>query len=383
MSKKAAAVFKHKLLKTYFPKFAGKAGSAEADKRLAYINTHAGRGAYDDGTKGSPLPIAEDVAEMRRLRRIDCFFIEARKSNHDHLHQLLTVAMPSNAHWRTRYGRASEHLQEALTFAGNSPLFMFIDPYGLGPTFEEVVAVLNRPREGYGSKTEVLLNFISMAFSRAGGYLRRTEKTPQQVTTLQRLDTVLGGNWWRAIYLSSATAEPAVAAIARGYAQRLQQRTNTSVSLIPVRDRAHKRPLYWLVHFTRHPDGVWWIREAAAHAAAEWRRYCGPPPEAGEASLFSLEDPFPAEEDQRQVGWVDTVEHRARDILKQTGRIELPRDAYDLFGPETFGQAWGKHLRQALFRLFQHGVLEPRPYANGIEKYQGTRPRAANSVEHR
>lgn len=376
VSKQAAAVFKHKLLKSYFPKFAGKAGSTEADKRLAYVDTHAGRGAYDDGTAGSPLLVAQDVSEMQKLRRIDCFFVEARRSNHDHLRQLLTENMPAGANWVTRHGRASDHLQEALAFAGNSPLFMFVDPYGLGPTFEEVVSVLNRTRQGYGRKTEVLLNFIAMAFSRAGGYLRRAERSSQQEATLQRLDEVLGGGWWREIYLSSTSTAPAIAQIAHGYAELLQRRSSCSTSLIPVRDRAHKEPHYWLVHFTHHPDGVWWIREAAARAAAEWRRYCSPPPDTDDNSLFSIADPFLTEEEARQSSWVDAIERRARNLLLKRGHIDLPQDAYDLFGPDTFGQAWEKHLRQALFRIFQDGILEPRPYAKDINKYRGHRPHA-------
>ncbi|GLY38996.1 hypothetical protein Amsp01_050200 [Amycolatopsis sp. NBRC 101858] len=373
VSKKAAAVFKHKLLKTYFPKFAGKAGSTEADKRLVYVDTHAGRGAYDDGTAGSPLLVAQDVAMMQQLRRIDCFFVEARKSNYTHLDEVLTRNMPDGAHWHTRHGRASDHLQEALTFAGDSPLFMFIDPYGLGPTFDEVVTVLNRPRSGYGRKTEVLLNFISMAFSRAGGYLRRTEKSAQQVTTLERLDAVLGGDWWRVIYLASESTGPAIQAIALGYAERIQAKTNCFASLIPVRDRAHNDPLYWLAHFTHHPDGVWWIRESAAYASEAWRRHCSPPPPGDDNGLFSIEDPFITEEDARHAGWIDTIEQHARALLRERGAIELPRDALALFGPETYGQAWSKHLRGALARLHKEGILDPKPYANILDKYKGCR----------
>ncbi len=35
---------KHSLLKSYFPRFAGKVGSTETDKRLVYVDTHAGPG---------------------------------------------------------------------------------------------------------------------------------------------------------------------------------------------------------------------------------------------------------------------------------------------------------------------------------------------------
>lgn len=315
--------------------------------------------------------VAQDVAGMQQLRRIDCYFIEARKSNYEHLHQVLENAMPEGAVWSARHGKASDYVQDAVSFAGDAPLFMFIDPYGLGPTFDEVVGVLNRRRRGYGSKTEVLLNFIAMAFGRAGAYIRSPAPTRQQVTTLDHLDEVLGGAWWREVYLSADSVAAAVKEIAEGYAERIQARTGCSSTLVPVQDRAHKQPIYWLLHFTRHQDGIWEIREAAAQAAAAWRVHCNPPPQSEENGLFPQEDPFPAEEAARQAGWIDAIEHNARELLSSRGRISLPTDAEALFGPATFGQAWKKHLRGALARLHQEGILEPRPLSQGLEKYQG------------
>ncbi|HET6292232.1 MAG TPA: three-Cys-motif partner protein TcmP [Kribbella sp.] len=369
VSKQAAAVFKHKILKVYFPKFAGKAGSTEPDKRLVYVDTHAGRGSYDDGTPGSPLLIARNVAAMSQ-RQIECLFIEARKGNHRHLKTILEREMPSTARWEALYGTASGQLNEALAYAGDSPLFMFIDPYGLGPTFPEVIRILNRRRKGFGSKTEVLLNFISGAFARAGGYLRLSPLTPQQHKTLEHLDEVLNGPWWRQVYLSAATPSDAVEQIAVEFAKRVERSTGCRSTLIPVKNRAHHVPLYWLLHFTRHPDGVWWIREAASQASAEWRRYCNPPPPEDDG-LFPLEDEFPEEEARREAVWVDQIESNARSLLTHNGVVNVPLDATALFG-NTLGLAWSKHLRQALARLYADGRLEPKPMSDRLDKYVGT-----------
>jgi three-Cys-motif partner protein len=372
VSRQAAAVFKHKLIQVYFPKFAGKAGSTEADRRLAYVDTHAGRGAYDNGTPGSPLLIAQNVANMAQ-RRIDCFFVERKPSNYQYLCEVLKANMPAGATWETRRGAASDHLDEALTFAADSPLFVFVDPYGLGPTFPEVVRVLKRKRAGYGSKTELLLNFISSAFGRAGGYLWFDESTDQQRKTLEHLDEVLDGSWWRDVYLQAAQPSDAVEEIAATYAAKVSKAAGCSWTLIPVRNRAHHVPLYWLVHFTHHPDGLWWIREAAAQASHAWRRYCSPPP-TEEDVLFTVENPFPAEESARQAAWVDAIEKNARGVLSARGRIDVRADASDLFGVETFGLAWAKHLRQALDRLYKDGTLVPKPYTAAIERYVGQPP---------
>ncbi|TCC18679.1 three-Cys-motif partner protein TcmP [Kribbella sindirgiensis] len=374
VSKQAAAVFKHKLLKVYFPKFAGKAGSNEPDRRLVYVDTHAGRGSYDDGTPGSPLLIAQNVAGMTQ-RQIDCLFVEARRSNHQHLKALLEREMPPTAVWDALHGAASEHLNHALSFAADSPLFMFIDPYGLGPTFPEVTRILNRPRRGFGSKTEVLLNFISGAFARAGGYLRMNTLTPQRLKTLEHLDEVLNGPWWRDAYLSVDVPSAAVKQIAAEYARRVGNATGCRSTLIPVKNRAHHVPLYWLVHFTKHQDGVWWMREAASQASAEWRRYCSPPPATDDDTLFALEDPFPGEELTRQQQWIDHIESNARRVLDRAKVINVPVDAEELYG-EALGLAWSKHLRQGLARLYDDGLLQPKPLAKDLDKYVGVAPPA-------
>ncbi len=374
ISKKAAAVFKHKLISVYFPKIAGKAASTESDKRLAYVDTHARRGRYDDGTAGSPLLIAGNVAGMFEQRQIDCFFVEKHRSNYNRLCSVLSESMPEGAVWKTRCGAASAHIAEAIQFAGNSPLFMFVDPYGLGPTFPEVASVLNRPRVGVGGrKTELLLNFITSAFSRAGGYLKFDSPTSQQLATLDHLDAVLDGDWWRAIYQAGDSPGEAVGEIAEEYARRVSKATNASWTLIPVFNRAHHSvPVYWLLHFTYHADGLWWIREAAAQASAEWRKHLNPPPAPEENVLFSVPDPFPAEEAARQAAWIDEIELNARVLLDANRRIDVRADAGPLFG-KSFGRAWAKHLRAALARLYTEGILTPKPLARDLEKYIGLR----------
>jgi three-Cys-motif partner protein len=374
VSKQAAAVFKHKLLKVYFPKFAGKAGANEPDNRLVYVDTHAGRGAYNDDTPGSPLLIAQNAAGMSQ-RSIDCIFIEKNRANHARLTQVLTDAVGDTVRWQAWRGRASDRIAEAVAYAGDSPLFVFIDPYGKAPSLDAVAAILNRPRLGWGSKTEVLLNFISGFVGRAGGYLRIERPTPQQMTTLANLDRTLGGDWWREVYVVADSPSDAVRDIAMGYAVRVKERTGATWSMVPVRNRAHHLPLYWLVHFSRHPDGKWWIREAAAQASAEWRRYCAPPPVVDDGGLFSGAelDPFPSEEKRRQQAWVDEIEVNARALLIRQDTLDVRRDLRALLGDDLLGLTWSKHLREALDRLYKDGLLQPKPYAKDLDKYVGRR----------
>lgn len=399
VSKKAAAVFKHSLLKSYFPRFAGKAGSTESNKRLVYVDTHAGPGRYEDGTPGSPLLIAENVTGMLGAsgaahRDIACMFIEARPGHHRHLAAVLEESMPHNALWKTRRGRASAYLDEALTFAGNSPLFMFIDPYGLGPSFDEVVRVLRRPRDGHGSKTEVLLNFISMAFSRAGGYLRVDEPTSQQLTTLERLDSVLGGAWWREVYLASPSGGSAVRELVREYASRICRavdgrprsgsRQRCRATLIPVRNTSGQdAPVYWLVHFTFHPHGKWCIAEAAAKANQTWRqanhelalnRRLAQEASSGQEDLFGgallpqvTEEERARAEEELQQRWVNVIADNLRKLISTRRQLDVCEDMGAIFGT-TLGLAHGKHLRMAWDQLADEGVVAPRVRGTALEK---------------
>lgn len=373
VSKQAAAVFKHKLLSSYFPKFAGKAGSNETGQRLVYVDTHAGRGAYDDGTDGSPLLIARTSVGMREARRIDCLFIELGRSNYRRLSEMLEQEIGKTIVWKAVRGSARGQLDTFLEFAGNSPLFTFVDPYGLGLSFDEVVRVLNRPRTGYSRKTEVLLNFISGAFARAGAAADLDKGVRNRAATLEHLDAVLGGQHWREIYLSADSGAAAAAEIAHEYANSIAHATGCHYSVIPVKNRAHHEPVYWLVHFTFHPDGVYWMRDAAGRASAEWRKYLAPPvDDAPPMTLFDdVIDSFPEEEKKRTANWVDEIERNALTILARKGSISVSEDQRELFG-EADGLAWSTHLLQALQRIWKEGVLDPRPYSRGIEKYTGT-----------
>ncbi|MBN6035533.1 three-Cys-motif partner protein TcmP [Amycolatopsis sp. 195334CR] len=403
VSKKAAAVFKHSLLKSYFPRFAGKTGSTELNKRLVYVDTHAGPGKYEDDTPGSPLLIAENVTGMlgasgRAHRDIACMFVEARPSHYRHLTEVLEEHMPLNALWKTRRGKASTYLAEALEFAADSPLFMFIDPYGLGPSFDEVVRILARPRTGRGSKTEILLNFISMAFSRAGGYLKVSEPTRQQLTTLERLDTVLGGDWWREIYLSSSSGGSAVSKLAQEYATRVCNavdhrprsgvRQRCRATLIPVRNTLEQDvPVYWLVHFTFHPHGAWCMAEAAAKANLAWRHtnhqlslMKALTQDTGQGDLFgellpqASEDTRARAEEKLQQQWLDIITGNLLRLVGTRPQLDVCDDMAEIFGA-TLGLAHGKHLRKAWDQLADEGVLIGRDRRKPLENQMIRRAR--------
>ena len=63
-----------------------------------------------------------------------------------------------------------------------------------------------------------------------------------------------------------------VAAIALAYQRRTAHETGCRSWLVPVRRKPTHQPLYYLLFFTRHPDGMWEFGEALSIAQAQWRQ---------------------------------------------------------------------------------------------------------------
>lgn len=81
------------------------------------------------------------------------------------------------------------------------PDSFFLDPFGTGAPFDDVVRVLKRagPAGGLGPPTEVLLNFSTHALRRHSGHLRSEKDYPAKETIIKKLNAWLGGDWWHDI----------------------------------------------------------------------------------------------------------------------------------------------------------------------------------------
>ncbi|MGW5852356.1 three-Cys-motif partner protein TcmP [Streptomyces sp. NPDC055254] len=218
VSKKAAAVLKHAILDKYVVPFASKVGKYAPDGRVVYLDGYAGPGRYDDGTPGSPALILESAAAISDFRKLDCYFIEKNRKNYQSLSSLVAEAREQGLAAHALQGRAERHLDHVLEAAQGSPLFAFLDPFGLGITFEALTQRIFGSRRG-GQPTEVLLNFNANAVRRIGGLLTSKKDTPGKPATLKALDDACGGDWWQQEFLDSESNPEAVDRITRGFAR--------------------------------------------------------------------------------------------------------------------------------------------------------------------
>ncbi|OLO35062.1 hypothetical protein PZ61_0234220 [Streptomyces sp. MNU77] len=291
VSKKAAAVLKHAILDKYVVPFASKVGKYAPDGRVVYLDGYAGPGRYDDGTPGSPALILESAAAIADFRKLDCYFIEKNRKNFQSLSQLVVEAREQGLDAHALQGRVERHLDHVLEAAQGAPLFAFLDPFGLGITFEALTERIFGSRRASRQPTEVLLNFNANAVRRIGGLLISRKNTPGKPATLRALDVACGGDWWREEFVNSADNAEAVGRITRGYARRVGRAVGAGSRTVGVRNCANLQVAYSLVHFSRHRDGLWLFGEAASLAQVEWRRACLPPETPG--MLFNAGRPPP------------------------------------------------------------------------------------------
>ncbi|MFE9455157.1 three-Cys-motif partner protein TcmP [Streptomyces sp. NPDC006739] len=359
VSKKAAAVLKHAILDSYVVPFASKVGRYAPDGRVVYLDSYAGPGRYEDGTPGSPALILDSAARIAGFRQLDCYFIERGRRSYRSLAALVEDARSQGLAAHALQGRAEKHLDQVLQRAAGSPLFAFLDPFGLGLSFQALTQQIFGSRSAHGTTgrhaTEVLLNFNANAVRRIGGLLTSPKDTPGKPATLRAMDAACGGSWWREEFEASKNNTEAVARITTGFAQRVARTVRAGYWTIDVRNRAHHQVAYHLVHFSRHKDGLWLFGEAASLAQVAWRRACLPPPDEG--TLFGAVDTFDEEEEQRAQAWVRQISQNIERLQRDLGPFTIgDRQAEVLAG--VLGQARSKHIRAAVKQLHKDGKTD-------------------------
>ncbi|MFF2189174.1 three-Cys-motif partner protein TcmP [Streptomyces sp. NPDC058155] len=356
VSKKAAALLKHEILQGYVKPFVAKVGRWAPGGRVVYLDGYAGPGRYADGTPGSPALILDSAAEIADIRKLDCYFVERRREDFKSLKALTIEAKSRGLAAEALSGKVEKHLAYVLKQAEGSPLLAFIDPFGLGLSFEALTEQLFGSRQPAGSTgrdaTEVLLNFNSNAVRRIGGLLTSPKERPGKQATLKAMDDACGGDWWRSEFRKSSDNSEAVERIANGFALRVGDAVRSHSWTLPVRNRSHHQPAYHLVLFSRHRDGLWLFGEAISHAQTEWRREILK--SSTEGTLFDDDSLFEEEEKQKKSEWISEIKENIVDLLRQHKSFTVDRYHSEIMG-SVLGEARQMHIRAAVKELHREG----------------------------
>jgi hypothetical protein len=161
-------------------------------------------------------------------------------------------------------------------------------------------------------------------------------------TILARVDAAMGGAWWRHVWTEVPQGDRERAILARYTDQLTAVEGNWSVWTLPVADRWHGPPSYYLIHLTQHPDGDWLFHQAVSSAMEVYREVC-------HEGMLDL-DPI----DKRAAMWVDHIKGNIVRMLEHGAFVVGDRinDVYGdalLFARET-------HVRKAIKQLYAEGA---------------------------
>lgn len=362
-SPQAAAIYKHALLKRYIGAWAGKVGSTSAGNRVVVYDAYSGPGRYGDDHPGSPALLVDTSVALRGLRNVHTVFSEKNPSHRAELQQMLDEFKIDRASYEIRAGNAEEEAPGVVQDAGTAPLFVFLDPFGLAVPFETVVYILNArhqprlPRHAQ-AKTEVLLNFSYEAVRRLAGAFRSEKDYRAKPAQIATMDRAMGGDWWQ--HLARDQAEGWEAAIMEGYARLIKQRTGCGYITAKVSDALDAAPVYELILFTRHRDGLWAMNDAMSLARADWRKWIVEN-SVGQGLLFSVS--FDDDED----AWVEEVAENIEQILSTVPAFRVEERLEAVLG-RTLGLARVKHIRAAIKRLEANDVVPAGSSSGKLQK---------------
>jgi hypothetical protein len=391
--RKAAAFVKHEILAGYLKPYAMKVGVNA--REVVFVDGYAGPGVYDSGEPGSPevaLQVSDAIADHRVLRG---HFVEQKRTFADALRQHIDERSVTG--WTVHQGSVKDRLPAVLADAGDSPLLMFLDPYGLAVPFDQLVnEVMSRT-----AKTEVVVNFSLAALKRLSGFLdtdydaltepgpeplfgdrAKPRMTPERAEVAAKkrdgviasLDAFLGGESWKEAKRSGRPGWRSE--VRREWVERLCRESAPGWKhwSVAVPEKVDDEPVYDLVLFTRHRHGLWLFNDSASRAYFKLhQRSWGETASVETATLFD-DPPLEKSLEKLQAEFVDRVAARIRNAVA-AGQSFVTSERMDLLFDEALaGKAGDKHVRAALRQLHKGGIVgDPTPVGvKRIENYRIT-----------
>jgi three-Cys-motif partner protein len=297
-------VFKHDLLRRYLPRFAGKTGSRA--EGVVYLDGYAGRGRYQDGRPASAeriLQIAENQGKQGINYRL--FFYERDQESFTVLEEVMEEYVLKGVRAEATCSEVIGGLSRVVDAANEKPLFLFLDPCGLGIPFSLLTKTLSGTRAAKWPPTEVLLNFSLDAVRRIAGHVTSPNSNKK---SMARLDEALGGGWWREL-VRQGVGDQSVDGIVKKFMEHLGRATGMRTLAIPVRRNPAHKPVYFLVFGTRNSLGIWHFADDTARATETWWSTF----DAQEEAKSDQESLFPASTLIRQD--LSHVEAEARPVI--------------------------------------------------------------------
>jgi three-Cys-motif partner protein len=259
--KRAWSEKKDKILGDYLSPYLNKI--IYTNKPILFVDCFAGKGKFDDGTKGSPLIILDKCEEFKKskpLANIKQIFIEKRYGEE--------LERNVNGLGVTVWKDEFEHkIRNICASAEGKNVFLYIDPYGIKSLDFEA---FKRIKECKYYSLEMLMNFNSFGFLREACRLMKSEDSKvfsdedtdylyeSDVNDIPNMIRIANGDYWQDIIKQYNIDEDmfrAEEAFARKYIQQISKLFKY-VLHIPIKIKSFHIPKYRLIFGTNKDDGA-------------------------------------------------------------------------------------------------------------------------------
>lgn len=371
-TKQAQAELKHAILRRYLATFAGATGATSLDHRVGYLDGYAGPGEYvSEGSgirrEGSPR-IALDIAadQLRVPRNLEAIFIEKDAQHFQQLEQL-TSSAPTKA--TAIRGDVRDELESALQQFDGIPALVFLDPFGQSVGIDLVQQVILQRSPDV--PTELLLNFSLQAVRRMGARLWETTESAGRTTTLESMDSWLGGDWWRQHFLDpdleddAERADKAAMNVAHEYVRRICAATGCGAFCVEIRRKPRQKPLFLLMLFFPRSLAAFKYNEAVSIALSKWREAMWDldiqeaEADGDRAAASELRTVKEAAARQFDHDAVEDIKAAIRAALMESESLAVHKDFRRIFG-KAAGLGREMHLRKAWDELAKEGIVAER-----------------------
>ncbi|MBI2333933.1 MAG: three-Cys-motif partner protein TcmP [Chloroflexi bacterium] len=317
-----------------------------------YIDGFAGRGIYQDGSKGSPIRAAKYAFGLKIANKsygLRCINVEANRENYSNLVQSTSPF----AEVVTNYsGTFIENIDPILSLIGNSAAIFFLDDFGVsGYDWASVERLINRE-----APTDIWIRFDTATIRRLDGFFESAK--PGSEKKYAKLPKLYGIDDSSLLHsrLSGRSSNERVNNALQLYLERLatQYRNGRGgfAGAYPIRSIKGQRK-FFLVSATGHPKGIilasdviYGVEEDYQSQIAEYRHQVTRQP-----TLFSM-DPSKEEIFQSKVNAIKEeilTEFKGRTVSRTAIRLFLMRN--------WFGRIKGSHVTKALNQLHSDGRI--------------------------
>ena len=346
---------KDKILECYLPPYLSKIATQRSP--VLIVDAFAGPGKFGDGEPGSPLIICQSIRKSLSKGLsvpVSALFIDAEKELFSELNRLIQHFPFAEA----RYGKFGDYIQEIQEKAKDHSVFLYVDPFTVeGLDWARMDCVFQHLSISHMS-IEILMNFNARSFVRRGlvalnlaipesdPEIEDAEEIDAPLVTppsIERLNRVVGGDWWQSILKSSASFPEKVQGVTNGVCERLSQRFKEvcqhAIKALPH----HTVPKYYLIFGSRHHHALVLMNDPMVKSLRTL------------ADLAIPEDPTLFE--MRPTELVPDIEKLPPIILKYASQPTQRGTVILNVIRECFGCFYHKEIRGSIEQLLKEGKL--------------------------